>query len=143
MAHRLVSISLTVFHCVLNILCKSSIKGVIILFMYAIPVFSYLRATLYITTHFYRANCNAQKGNRTEQCAVESNRTLSAICQLTNNDRLWILTLITVVSIILYLTRSTLIYGLSINASRVLHNEMFSSVLRAPARFFDTNPSGK
>ena len=29
------------------------------------------------------------------------------------------------------------------NASRSLHNRMFAAILRAPMRFFDTNPSGR
>lgn len=29
------------------------------------------------------------------------------------------------------------------NASRTLHKRMFAAILRAPMRFFDTNPSGR
>ena len=35
-----------------------------------------------------------------------------------------------------------LFYFICVNASRVLHNWMFASVLRALVRFFDTNPIG-
>lgn len=29
------------------------------------------------------------------------------------------------------------------NASKALHNKMFNCILRAPMKFFDTNPSGR
>lgn len=32
---------------------------------------------------------------------------------------------------------------LTVNAARVLHNKMFKSIVRAPIRFFDVNPTGK
>lgn len=38
--------------------------------------------------------------------------------------------------------RSWLFYKIFMNASKGLHKKMFSNVLRAPMRFFDTNPSG-
>ncbi len=91
-----------------------------------------------------RANCDILKVmNDPEECPLGDNMTMTALCQLESSDRLWIFTLFTVVTIILNLLRSGLIYALVINASRVLHNRMFASVLRAPAKFFDTNPSGE
>ncbi|KAJ8919555.1 hypothetical protein NQ315_002177 [Exocentrus adspersus] len=39
--------------------------------------------------------------------------------------------------------RSWLFYKIFMNASKGLHKKMFSNVLRAPMRFFDTNPSGR
>ena len=50
---------------------------------------------------------------------------------------------ITVASIILNFIRSALFYLVCVNASRVLHNRMFGAIIRAPVRFFDTNPSGE
>lgn len=46
-------------------------------------------------------------------------------------------------SIILTPARSILFYKIFMNASKGLHKKMFSNVLAAPMRFFDTNPSGK
>lgn len=46
-------------------------------------------------------------------------------------------------SICLTFARSMLFYKISMTASRGLHNKMFSSILKAPMRFFDTNPSGE
>ena len=45
-------------------------------------------------------------------------------------------------ALLINIFRSLLFYVVIVNASRVLHNRMFGSVLRAPMRFFDTNPSG-
>ena len=66
--------------------------------------------------------------------------------QISVNSRMtqdWIFTALIAITLFLYIIRAVLIYALTINASRVLHNRMFASVLRAPARFFDTNPSGE
>ena len=46
-------------------------------------------------------------------------------------------------TLITFLIRATLFYFIGINASKVIHNRSFHSVLRAPIRFFDTNPVGK
>ena len=43
---------------------------------------------------------------------------------------------------ILSLTRSVLFFYICVNAAKILHNRMFGAVLRAPIRFFDTNPIG-
>ena len=39
--------------------------------------------------------------------------------------------------------RTTLFFVLVLRSSRLLHNKMFATVLRAPVLFFDTNPSGE
>lgn len=44
---------------------------------------------------------------------------------------------------IIALARSMLFYKLSMISSQKLHDTMFNSVLKAPMRFFDTNPSGR
>lgn len=41
------------------------------------------------------------------------------------------------------LARSMLFYKLAMISSQKLHDTMFTSVLKAPMRFFDTNPSGR
>nr|XP_023011971.1 multidrug resistance-associated protein 4-like [Leptinotarsa decemlineata]XP_023011972.1 multidrug resistance-associated protein 4-like [Leptinotarsa decemlineata] len=46
-------------------------------------------------------------------------------------------------SIILTTARSILYFKICMTASKVLHNKIFSNVLQAPMRFFDTNPSGR
>ena len=63
-------------------------------------------------------------------------------CFLSDNERIGIYGGL-VGSLVIYGTlRSVLIYGLLLNASRVVHNKMFARVLRAPVLFFDTNPIG-
>ncbi|KAJ8945507.1 hypothetical protein NQ318_017951, partial [Aromia moschata] len=52
-------------------------------------------------------------------------------------------TVFIVASMILTPARSLLFYKIFMNASKGLHNKMFSNVLRAPMRFFDVNPSGR
>lgn len=52
-------------------------------------------------------------------------------------------TILIVLSMILTPLRSILFYKIFMNASKGLHKKMFSNVLAAPMRFFDTNPSGK
>lgn len=44
---------------------------------------------------------------------------------------------------IVALARSMLFYKLAMISSQKLHDTMFTSVLAAPMRFFDTNPSGR
>ena len=41
------------------------------------------------------------------------------------------------------MARSVLFFYVCVNAAKILHNRMFGAVLRAPIRFFDTNPIGK
>lgn len=41
------------------------------------------------------------------------------------------------------LIRSFLFFKIAMIASKNLHNRMFSALLKAPMRFFDTNPSGR
>ena len=45
-------------------------------------------------------------------------------------------------SIAFVLLRCALFFYVGIHAAQVLHNRMFAAVLRAPVRFFDTNPIG-
>ncbi|XP_072396581.1 ATP-binding cassette subfamily C member 4-like [Diabrotica undecimpunctata] len=46
-------------------------------------------------------------------------------------------------SMILLTLRSFLYFIVCMSSSRALHNKMFSNILQAPMRFFDTNPSGR
>ncbi|RZC37765.1 ABC tran and/or MMR HSR1 domain containing protein [Asbolus verrucosus] len=48
-----------------------------------------------------------------------------------------------VFSIVLTTARSLLFFKICMNASKSLHNNMFSNVLQATMRFFDSNPSGR
>ncbi|KAG7200525.1 hypothetical protein KM043_001089 [Ampulex compressa] len=59
------------------------------------------------------------------------------------NTALWIYGAFIVTSIVMTTTRNLLFYKICMNASKNLHNLMFSSLLQAPMRFFDTNPAGR
>ena len=54
-----------------------------------------------------------------------------------------IYSILILLSIILTTARSFLFFRICMNASKRLHNLMFSNVLQATMRFFDTNPSGR
>ena len=65
------------------------------------------------------------------------------LCALGVDDRAAIYGGITVGALFFNVLRMLMLLCLSLNASRVLHNKMFAAILRAPIRFFDTNPSGE
>lgn len=56
---------------------------------------------------------------------------------------LWIYGAFITASIVLTTLRNLVFYKICMNASRNLHNLMFSCLLKAPMLFFDTHPSGK
>ncbi|CAG9863422.1 unnamed protein product [Phyllotreta striolata] len=56
---------------------------------------------------------------------------------------MWIYTIFIFGSVFFLTLRSFLYYNICMKASKVLHNTMFSNVLQAPMRFFDTNASGR
>lgn len=45
--------------------------------------------------------------------------------------------------VVISLLRSFMFFSMAMRASTRLHNNMFSSITRAPMRFFHTNPSGR
>ena len=64
-------------------------------------------------------------------------------CLISTNQRIAIYTGLTAVALLLNIAKGVLFSYLIVNASRVLHNRMLSSVLRAPVLFFDNNPIGE
>ncbi|XP_012261830.2 ATP-binding cassette sub-family C member 4-like [Athalia rosae] len=56
---------------------------------------------------------------------------------------LWIYGACITGSVFITILRSLLFYKLCMNASKNLHDTMFSNILKAPMRFFDTNPAGR
>ncbi|KAK4879098.1 hypothetical protein RN001_007244 [Aquatica leii] len=56
---------------------------------------------------------------------------------------IYVYTVLILLAIVLTTFRSVLFLKICMNASRGLHDTMFSNVLRATMRFFDTNPSGR
>ena len=83
-----------------------------------------------------RASCASQ--NTTVNISIATGS-----CALDLHDRIGIFAGITASAAALSFVRIFLIFWILINGGRVLHNRMFSSIMRVPVRFFDTNPSGK
>ncbi|KAL3283296.1 hypothetical protein HHI36_006444 [Cryptolaemus montrouzieri] len=65
------------------------------------------------------------------------------VLDLTENLYIQTYTLILLVAIILTIIRSLLFFRICMKASTNLHNTMFTNILEATMRFFDTNPSGR
>ena len=86
-----------------------------------------------------RAGCSIMNATELQL----NNESLSRTCALTVNERIGVYAGTIVVSILLNFSRAVLFYFVCMNASRVLHNRMLASILRAPVLFFDTNPIGR
>ena len=84
-----------------------------------------------------RADCS------TINVTLQGNGTLRSSCLLSTNQRIGIYAGTTAAAILLSFARTITFYFLCVNASRVLHNRMFGTILRAPVLFFDTNPIGE
>ncbi|XP_050594410.1 ATP-binding cassette sub-family C member 4-like isoform X2 [Bombus affinis] len=67
----------------------------------------------------------------------------SNIVYLHRDTALWIYGAFILTSIVLTSTRNIVFYKICMNASKNLHNLMFSCLLKAPMLFFDTHPSGR
>ena len=63
-------------------------------------------------------------------------------CHLSNNQRIGISGGFVFGVIVLSILRYSCFFVLLVNASRNVHNKMFSSVIKTPILFFDTNPIG-
>ncbi len=86
-----------------------------------------------------RADCSTMKSDET----YSENDTLRPTCELSDGNRIGIYAGATGFAIVINFARTIMFYFVCVNASRVLHNRMFASVLRAPVYFFDTNPIGE
>ena len=70
------------------------------------------------------------------------NDTVRSTCYLSPSERIGIYTFTTMTSVLLNFGRAILFYFICLRASYILHNHMFSSVLRTFVQFFDNNPAG-
>ena len=81
----------------------------------------------------HRADCSSQGF---------VNDTVRSTCYLSPSERIGIYTFTTMTSVLLNFGRAILFYFICLRASYILHNRMFSSVLRTFVQFFDNNPAG-
>ncbi|CAH0557993.1 unnamed protein product [Brassicogethes aeneus] len=65
------------------------------------------------------------------------------VTSMKTNVAIYIYTIFIIGSIVFTLMRSFLFFSVCMRASRNLHKKMFNCLLKAPMRFFDTNPSGR
>jgi ATP-binding cassette subfamily C (CFTR/MRP) protein 4 len=80
---------------------------------------------------------------------AESNRSCSEanstniLCDFSNELIIEIYFALVCGAVIFATVRSVFFFYVCVHSAQVLHNRMFASVLRAPVRFFDTNPIGR
>lgn len=73
----------------------------------------------------------------------EHKRTLGEQMEYTTTTYLIVYASLIGMVIVVCVFRCYLFFNICMRASKRLHDRMFASVLRAPMRFFDTNPSGR
>ena len=78
----------------------------------------------------YRADCDSE---------TDINR---STCSLSNEQRIGVYGGLVGSLFVFSALRAVLFFLLVLNAARIVHNRMFSRVLRAPILFFDTIPIG-
>ncbi|CAH0557999.1 unnamed protein product [Brassicogethes aeneus] len=71
------------------------------------------------------------------------NGNLTESTSMKTNVAIYIYTIFIIGSIVFTLMRAFLFFSLCMRASRNLHKKMFNCLLKAPMRFFDTNPTGR
>lgn len=92
----------------------------------------------------FTANKSINFTSFSDSCRIEEMTTnTSDSCVLPQDQRLTVYGVLVFSTVLLHFLRGLLFYMICINASRVLHNRMFSNILHVPVFFFDTNPSGK
>ena len=88
---------------------------------------------------YLRADCSSL--NLTLQ--EETNSSVRRLCDLSTDQRVGIYGGTVLGVVLTNLTRTIAFFFVCVNASRILHNRMFASILRAPILFFNTNPIGR
>lgn len=76
---------------------------------------------------------------------IASSHTYSSSTSFIETQKLYMIvySIFILASIVFTSVRSIIFYKISMNASKGLHNKMFSCILKAPMGFFDKNPSGE
>ncbi len=97
-------------------------------------------------SHVFHSLYRAVQSNTVSNTTVDhlKNETLvSSSDGFSVTQRILIFFGLTVFAIVTNFARMFVFYTICVNASRVLHNKMFASIMRAPIRLFDTNPTGE
>lgn len=82
--------------------------------------------------------------NLTSEHVVNATSTNPPISQIPPKEwYIMIYSVFIIAAVILTPLSRNVCYIIYMRASKNLHNKMFSNILQAPMRFFDTNPSGK
>ncbi|XP_015522174.2 ATP-binding cassette sub-family C member 4 isoform X1 [Neodiprion lecontei] len=100
-----------------------------------------------------KLNASVNNGNTSSQNIDAKNTTeVSALTEslwfdkselLSTNVAIQVYTALIVTNVLLIFVRSVFFIRTCMKASRNVHNSMFSNLLRAPMRFFNTNPAGR
>ncbi|XP_031366804.1 multidrug resistance-associated protein 4-like isoform X3 [Apis dorsata] len=89
------------------------------------------------------SNFSTLGNNSFDNSAWNINATAKDLSYLDRDTALWIYGSFIITSIVLTSIRNIVFYKICMNASKNLHNLMFSCLLKAPMVFFDTHPSGR
>ena len=99
-----------------------------------------------ITEMQLRHNCTISSGIEDLEVVSPTNQTiiqLEEMDQKTHYFNLGIYAAIVLALVVTSMIRTVYFFIMCMRASVKLHNSMFMRVVRAPSRFFDTNPVGK
>lgn len=92
-------------------------------------------------------NASVQENNISNSSNIQADnstfRSFFPYLDLNTENCAYIYAGIVLATLVLCIVRSTVYYSLVLTISRRLHEFMFSAVIGAPMRFFDTNPSGR
>ena len=118
--------------------------------MYACVCYTVIPENLYFLAISSSSNASQRcrsdcSGHNITSPAEQSNRTSGhqPLCDQSVEQRVGIYGGLLVTLIVVNITRLITLFFVCVNSSRVLHNRMFASILRAPVLFFDTNPVGR
>ncbi|PBC29424.1 Multidrug resistance-associated protein [Apis cerana cerana] len=89
------------------------------------------------------SNFSTLENNSFDNSTWNINATSKDLSYLDRDTALWIYGSFIIISIVLTSIRNIVFYKICMNASKNLHNLMFSCLLKAPMLFFDTHPSGR
>ncbi|XP_044752049.1 ATP-binding cassette sub-family C member 4-like isoform X2 [Coccinella septempunctata] len=97
------------------------------------------------STDYFKTTMEPQVNTTFESFSTTETSLVNIVPSDASNNVFYIqvYTLFIVIAIVLTTLRSLLFYKICMNASINLHNLIFTNVLQATMRFFDTNPSGR